>query len=162
MRLPLALALLATLSSHAWAADSDGTEPDRALTPGAIRTTNRAEIVGVNTSEVRNVSGALKLQVYRRYGMKGPSDTIPGTDHQGPFEVDHDVPLCVGGSNDIRNLWIQAGDGQWNFHDKDRLEDAICRKLKKGLISVQQAQAVFLGDWKAGYVAEFGGPPVHE
>ncbi|KAA0117904.1 HNH endonuclease [Methylobacterium sp. P1-11] len=116
----------------------------------------------MNTATVRNVTGAEKLAVYRRYGMTGPSDTIPGTNHQGPFEVDHRLPLCAGGANDITNLWIQASDGPWTFHDKDRLEDRICAKLKRGVISVEQAQAVFLGDWKAGYVAEFGGAPAHE
>lgn len=160
MRLPIALALMAiALSTPAHALDSDGTEPDPVLTPGAVRTTIRDEIVGVKTSTVRSVSGAEKLAVYRRYGMKGPNDIIPGTDHLPPHEADHRVPLCSGGSNDITNLWIQAGSGPWNFHDKDRLEDRICQKLKKGLITVQQAQAVFLGDWKAGYVAEFGGAP---
>lgn len=159
MRLSFALALVAGLSSFAHAADSDGTEPDPVLTPGAVRTVNRDEIVGVNTATVRNVSGAEKLAVYRRYGMKGPHDTIPGTDHQEPFEVDHRLPLCAGGANDITNLWIQASDGPWTFHDKDALEDRVCSKLKKGLLTVEQAQAVFLGDWKAGYVAEFGHAP---
>lgn len=41
------------------------------------------------------------------------------------------------------------------------LDNQIC-KLKRGLVTVEQAQAVFLGDWKAGYVAEFGGAPRHE
>lgn len=159
MRLPLALALVAGLTSHALAADSDGTEPDPVLTPGAVRTVNRDEIVGVNTATVRNVTGAEKLAVYRRYGMTGPHSVIPGTDHLPPHECDHRVPLCAGGSNDVSNLWIQAGSGPWNFHDKDRLEDATCQKLKKGLVTVEQAQAVFLGDWKAGYVAEFGRAP---
>lgn len=158
-----ALALASALSSSALAAAvSDGTRPDDRVTPGEIRTTDRAKIVGVNTSEVRNVSSALKLAVYRRYGMTGPSDTIPGTNHQGPFEVDHRLPLCAGGSNDITNLWIQAGDGPGNFHFKDALEDRICRKLKKGLVTVAQAQAAFLGDWQAAYAAEFGHAPRDE
>ncbi|MCJ2085492.1 HNH endonuclease [Methylobacterium sp. E-005] len=157
----LAGAFACLLSTHAFAA-SDGTEPDPVLTPGAVRTTDRAEIVGETTAQVRNVSGAEKLAVYRRYGMKGPHDAIPGTDHMAPFEIDHRLPLCSGGSNDITNLWVQAGDGPWTFHDKDRLEDRVCAKLKRGLVTVEQAQAVFLGDWKAGYVAEFGGAPQHD
>ncbi len=160
-RILAALALACALSTPAHAA-SDGTEPDPVLTPGAVRTTDRAEIVGVNPATVRNVTGAEKLAVYRRYGMKGPHDAIPGTDHMAPFEIDHRVPLCAGGANDVTNLWVEAGDGPWTFHDKDRLEDRVCQKLKKGLITVEQAQAVFLGDWKAGYVAEFGGAPQHD
>jgi hypothetical protein len=159
MRFTLALALLAGLSSFAHALESDGTEPDPVLTPGAVRTVNRDEIVGVNTATVRNVSGAEKLAVYRRYGMTGPHDTIPGTSHQAPFEIDHRVPLCAGGANDITNLWVEASDGPWTFHDKDALEDRLCSKLRKGLVTVEQAQAAFLGDWKAGYVAEFEHAP---
>jgi hypothetical protein len=131
-----ALALACALASPAVAA-SDGTEPDPVLTPGAIRTADRNLIEAVNTAAVRNVSGAEKLAVYRRYGMKGPHDAIPGTDHLPPYEVDHRVPLCAGGANDITNLWVQASDGPWTFHDKDALEDRVCSRLKRGLITVE-------------------------
>jgi hypothetical protein len=157
----LAGALACLLSSAACAAPFDGTEPDPVLTPGAVRTTDRAEIIGVNTAAVRNVTGAEKLAVYRRYGMAGPNAVIPGTDHLPPHEVDHRCPLCAGGSNAIEKLWIQAGDGPWNFHDKDKLEAWVCRRLRRGLITVESAQAIFIGDWKAAYVKAFGAPPVH-
>lgn len=140
-------------------AHTDGIHPDPVYTPGAVRTHDRNKIVTVNTKTVRNVSDKLKLRVYRRYGMTGPNGTIPGTSHQKPFEVDHRIPLCAGGANAIGNLWIQASDGDWTFHQKDLLEDRVCRKLKKGVITVAQAQAVFYGDWTEAYLKEFGVHP---
>lgn len=158
MRLPLALALVAGLSSPAHALDSDGTEPDPVLTPGAVRTTDKAEICDTKTSTVRNVSGSLKLQVYRRYGMPGPSGTFPGTDVQGPWEVDHLISLELGGSNDITNLWPESYSQAMGAHQKDRYENYLHKQVCSGQMSVEDAQRQIATDWMAGYRAAFGRP----
>ena len=151
MRFPLALALLASFSTHAWAIDSDGTEPDPVFTPGAIRTTDRAEICGTKTSAVRNVSGSEKLAVYRRYGMVGPSGTFPGTTLQGPWEIDHLVSLELGGSNDVANLWPQAFNQPMGAHEKDALENKLHKLVCTGQIAVEDAQHDIATDWVAAY-----------
>jgi len=50
-------------------------------------------------------------------------------------ELDHFYPLCAGGSNDIKNLWFQPVDNEWNgknfgFHEKDKLETLVCAQIK--------------------------------
>jgi hypothetical protein len=32
------------------------------------------------------------------------------------YELDHLIPLELGGSNDLRNLWPQPFEGEWNAH----------------------------------------------
>lgn len=158
MRFPLALALVAGLSSPAHALDSDGTEPDPVLTPGAVRTTDKAEICDTKTSTVRNVSGSLKLQVYRRYGMPGPSGNFPGTSVQGPWEVDHLVSLELGGSNDITNLWPESYSQAMGAHQKDALENRLRHMVCADLLTVEEAQHDIATDWVAAYRKYVGAP----
>lgn len=146
MRLILAACLLAGFSSHALAVNSDGTKPDDTLTPGEIRTTDRAEICGHTTKEFRDVSVTTKIAARRAYGLKSATD---GWCANG-CEVDHRIPLVVGGDNkpsSIKNLWPQASP---IYHRKDICEEKVGRALCAGTISVTDAQAIFLGDWTVG------------
>jgi hypothetical protein len=68
------------------------------------------------------------------------------------FEEDHRVPLGLGGApRDHRNLWPEPRHGQWNAEKKDELEDAIHSLVCRNEMTLQQGQAVFLGDWRDGY-----------
>ena len=62
------------------------------------------------------------------------------------FEDDDRIPVCGGGDNaDPRNHWPEP----WaEAHVKDRLEAATCRAVCAGRITLQHAQAIFLGDWR--------------
>jgi hypothetical protein len=150
MRSLAVLAFVAGLSSHVWAA-SDGVRPDPILTPGAVRTTSRDDICSTKTGTIRNVSGSLKLQVYRRYGMSGPKAAFPGTDLLPPYEIDHLVSLELGGSNDITNLWPEAFDQPLGAHAKDQLENKLHRLICAGRIPVEVAQHAIATDWVAAY-----------
>lgn len=153
MRTLIALALAAGLSSHAWAA-GDGTEPDPVLTPGEVRTVEKAEICGHRTGEFRHVTVTEKVASRRAYGIAGEFAGYCGNaDANGKrgCEQDHRVPLTVGGGNSpgsIRNIWPQRPDGPFGYHVKDRCEEAVGRDICSGKITVGQAQAVFLGDWR--------------
>jgi hypothetical protein len=150
IRFLAALALVCALASPAMAA-SDGIRPDPMLTPGAVRTTNRDDICSTKTGAIRNVSGSLKLQVYRRYGMSGPTAAFPGADLLPPYEVDHLVSLELGGSNDITNLWPEAFNQPLGAHEKDKLENKLHRLICAGRISVEAAQHAIATDWVAAY-----------
>lgn len=57
------------------------------------------------TKKVRNVTESEKKKVYSEYGLSGNNQGFcKGT--QG-CEIDHLIPLEIGGSNDISNLWPQ-------------------------------------------------------
>lgn len=149
LRSVFALAL-ACVCTPAMAA-SDGVRPDPVLTPGAIRTTDKAEICATKTSTVRNVSGSEKLAVYRRYGMAGPNAAFPGTELLPPYEVDHLISLELGGSNDITNLWPEAYGQPMGAHEKDAVENRLHHMICAGRISVEDAQHAIATDWVAAY-----------
>jgi len=52
--------------------------------------------------------------VYAEYGIVERSP--------GEYEVDHDVPLELGGSNDIANLWPEAAAPPPGFTRRTRLK----------------------------------------
>jgi hypothetical protein len=154
----LALALAVAFSSPAWAVDSDGTRPDDKLTPGEVRTVSREEICTTKTGTVRNVSVTTKIAVKRAYGLINRPGWCPATE-VCTLEIDHRVPLEIGGGNtpgSIRNLWPERGEGPNNFHDKDRCENETHRRVCAGTLSVEAAQAIFLGDWVAGCATLMG------
>ena len=97
---------------------------------------------------MRRVSEATKREVYRRYGVK--------THSTGQYEVDHLIPLELGGSNSIRNLFPEAALPRPGFHEKDRLENRLHRKVCAGQMSLASAQRRFKRNWLLAYRREFG------
>lgn len=151
-RVLAALALACALSTPAHAA-SDGTEPDPVLTPGAVRTTDLHEICGHSTREFRHVTVTEKVAARRAYGILPPRDGWCAAGKGCDTEIDHLIPLTVGGGNppgSIANLWPMRGDGPDNYHVKDICEAKVGRALCAGKISVEVAQDIFRHDWKVG------------
>src|SRR5208282_1087672 len=100
------------------------------LTPGAIFpnvTVDMLAHVGY-TKSVRNVPESEKERVFAEYGITHHSP--------GEYEVDHLIPLELGGSNDIKNLWPEPYHGAWNAHIKDRLEDKLHAMVKSHQIDL--------------------------
>ena len=88
----------------------------------------------------------LKLEQMPFYGYPA------GTD-QRSLEEDHREPLEIGGApRDPRNLWPQP---LAEAHAKDRLETAVKRDVCAGRLTLQQGQAVFLGDFWQEYDRRF-------
>ena len=116
----------------------NGLLPDRSCTPGvAVRGLRLSVLCRYGyTASVRNVPLDVKRTVYRRYGI---SRHAPGQ-----FEVDHLIPLAVGGSNDERNLWPQAAPG---YHRKDRIEADLARAVCARRVSLADAQHAIASDW---------------
>lgn len=55
------------------------------------------------------------------------------------FKIDHFIPLCAGGSNDLENLWPQHKS---IYQLTDPIEPILCEKMAQGKLS--QANAVKL------------------
>jgi hypothetical protein len=128
-----------------------GSLPDRACTPGArftTVTTARVCTSGYSRS-VRHVSYSEKSSVYAAYGMGRHFNG-----HNG--EVDHLVPLELGGSNDQSNLWPETASGTYGSHQKDRLENELHYRLCGGQLALRRAQQLIAGDWVKAYRSAFG------
>jgi hypothetical protein len=74
------------------------------------------------------------------------------------YEIDHLIPLCLGGSDDPSNLWPQPRrsiEPKWNAEAKDRLERLICDMVCGGQLDIATAQEAFAKDWVAAYQKYF-------
>src|SRR5215469_17278159 len=91
--------------------------PDAKLTPGdTFDVTAQDVCVSGYAKKVRAVPAWLKRQAYAEYGI---------TEYKtGDYEVYHLIPLSLGGSNSIRNLWPQSTKtSPWNSYVKDALQE---------------------------------------
>jgi hypothetical protein len=138
------LRLFAFLALASAVLAADPIRPDPKLTPGDAVDVSRADLCHPGyTAKVRHVTLATKKKVFAEYG-------IPWNRH-ADFEVDHLIPLEIGGSNSIRNLWPERRSGTWGASRKDRLEGKLHRLVCSGQIDLQGAQAAIAGDWIAAY-----------
>lgn len=131
--------------------------PDPTKTPGVAEpklTMERICAPGFSTKPWRHVSTGDKNAVYRAYGMKNHEGACSGKEG---CEVDHLIPLEVGGSNSHKNLWPQPFQGiTWNAHVKDQLENDLHALVCQGQISLEEAQKCIASDWIACYKAQTG------
>ena len=126
--------------------------PDPSRTPGAVLTTDASTICAPGyASSVRDVSTGTKEQVYAEYGVSYPQPT-------GAYEVDHFIPLEIGGSNDINNLWLEPASPTPGFHQKDQFENFEHGQVCNGTISAAEAQSRMVFDWYFYWQEEVGGP----
>src|SRR5438067_9554474 len=125
--------------------------PDPRLTPGAVLTTDTATVCQPGYSKsVRHTSGKLKAQIYREYGIDRAS---------GHFEIDHLIPLELGGADVAGDLWPGSYDTTpWNAHVKDKLEDRLHALVCAGRLSIENAQREIATDWIAAYEKYLGKP----
>lgn len=122
--------------------------PSDIITPGAIASHDSNEVCGI-------INGLTYSKRHRAtpYDLKA---AIRQRDHStGGGEVDHRVPLCLGGADVEANLWWQQ-----NFKHKDELEAWACRAVcHEHTLGLDAAQTMFLGDWRESYKQVFGVMP---
>jgi hypothetical protein len=90
-------------------------------------------------------------EVLLRYGL--PAGAHPD------YEIDHLIPLCLGGSDDFSNLWPQPRqtiEPRWNAEVKDRLERRLCEMLCAAELDIGTAQQAIAKDWVAAYRKYYG------
>src|SRR5271168_3872578 len=71
--------------------------PDPTLTPGAVRTIEVGNICSQGTSGLRHWSRERDDRIMAEYGL--PPGPHPD------YEIDHLIPLGIGGADDDKNLW---------------------------------------------------------
>lgn len=95
-------------------------------------------------SRRRHVSRRTRARVFAEYGI---------THHKasGDYEIDHLIPLGLGGSNDLKNLWPQPAGPGLGFHEKDHLEDLLHERVCAHAVPLEEAQKAFAKDWVAAF-----------
>jgi hypothetical protein len=93
-----------------------------------------------STQERRRVSPEAHRQAFAEYGLSYPQP-------RGSFEVDHLIPLELGGDNTIANLWPEAAEPVPGFHEKDRVENYLHRQVCSGAMGLADAQRDIARDW---------------
>ncbi len=132
--------------------------PDDSVTPGIVASTDQREVC-------ETVGGLTYSKRHRAtpYHLKEEIRERDGCDPHNS-EVDHRLPLALGGDDVEGNLSCQPGPAAgvtWNFHDKDRLEvyawESVC---KHHTMSLGAAQAMFLApsNWIKRYCEVFKDP----
>lgn len=153
--LPVASQTLECTSCAVYGKSSIGSAllPDKKVTPGAIRTTDSHEICAKNfrTGPYRKTTASTKKHVYFAYGVEPNKGKC-----KGGCEVDHLIPLELGGLDDIKNLWPQPSQPKPGFHEKDVLENRLHKAVCEGRISLVDAQEALRGDWYKA-LQSFGG-----
>ncbi len=125
-------------------------EPNRALTPGhafASATTSQVCVSGYSRS-VRYVTTAVREQVFGSYHIGYPPLA-------GAYELDHLIPLELGGDNSASNLWPQPYHGANSADVKDHLENHLRTLVCSGQVELGTAQQAMAGDWRAA-AARYG------
>lgn len=126
--------------------------PDPACTPGSVLTQDAATVCRAGyAAGVRDVSAATRRAVLAAYDDVDPP--------RGAYELDHLIPLELGGGNDAANLWPEPALGARNAYDKDLAENALRGAVCGGRIALVEAQRTMATDWRTvrttgGFAAE--------
>jgi uncharacterized protein DUF3761 len=130
-------------------------EPDRRCSPGAVYVRLTRPVLcarGFRTGSIRNVPQAEKFTVEHEYGL---AERYYGR----TLEVDHIVPLELGGSNVAANLFPERAGPAPGYGVKDRLENRLHALVCAGSMSLAAAQAGIARDWESLYTRVFGVRP---
>lgn len=119
-----------------------GPLPDAQCTPGAVMTTDFETICNTSTHGRRLVTATVHRQAFTEYGYSYPQ--APGA-----FEVDHLIPLELGGDNVIENLWAEPAEPRPGFHEKDKVENYLHKQVCSHSMSLADAQHQIATDWMA-------------
>ncbi len=153
----LAISFVA-FASIVWGDPKASEVPDDSVTPGVVASTDQREVC--------ETVGGLTYSKRHRATPQALKTAIRERDSCDPHnsEVDHRLPLALGGDDVEGNLSCQPGPAygvKWNFHDKDRLEvyawESVC---KHHTMTLGAAQAMFLApsNWIKRYCEVFSDP----
>jgi hypothetical protein len=134
-----------------------GNLPDPVITPGSANPALTPELLCSATFSPRalriGVSPALGDRIFVAYSMAPKVSPCP-------CEIDHLIPLALGGSNEAANLWPQSiTTWPWNTKAKRQLEKALRAEVCSGRTNLLAAQDQIATNWIAAYQVRFGYPP---
>jgi hypothetical protein len=122
--------------------------PDAICTPGAtdprVSQANIASTICVDgwTATVRppeSVTAAIKTERMAAYGATPP---------RSAYELDHLIPLELGGASTVANLWPEPYAGTAGARAKDRVETRLHDQVCAGTLTLAEAQRAIAADWR--------------
>lgn len=156
MKNKLLFTILITLLFSTNCFSEDSLRPNKLLTPGMTRVVTKEEICNSSTKLVRKTTTQMKNTVYKEYNLKQKTDSKCTGPSNVCYEVDHLIPLGIGGADNVNNLWIQSYDNlKYTAHDKDKLEFHLHNLICKNTISIEEAQSCIANDWILCYEKYF-------
>lgn len=123
--------------------------PNKELTPGQIQT-NDLNIICYHYYDqlLIQIPDDITQQVYQEYIIKNPG--------YKEFEIDHWIPLALGGSNNIQNLWPQPVTSP-GYKEKDYVQLYLRDQVCNHNMSLTDARQQITGDWYSLFLKIKGG-----
>ena len=128
--------------------------PDPTCTPGAANATITADVLRnplFKTGCIRNMATIedQKKATYRWYDSQEPSNNIHAYQ---TCELDHFIPLELGGADTLDNIWPQCGpDGvslaNRYFKQKDLVENYLAMRVKSCNMDLNTARVEIVSNW---------------
>jgi hypothetical protein len=128
--------------------------PDPNCTPGAINPTVTVRILkardySTGCTRDQATGRTVKNQTYDWYNFPHPENN---SGQNMVCELDHFIPLELGGADTLDNIWPQCGpnDVELNeryFKQKDLVENYLAAQVKAGAMDLSEAQRGIAADW---------------
>jgi hypothetical protein len=135
-----------------------GAKPDRRCSPGAYSPRLTKSVIcspHFHTRKIRKPSRSVKYAVERAYGL-------PTGLYHHALEIDHIVPLKLGGSNSVANLFPEEyafADHRPGYVVKDSLDARVHKLVCAGRMHLRTAQRRIASNWEKLYRQVFGRAP---
>lgn len=121
----------------------NGQLPDPSCTPGAVDpAVTQADIQ--STICRAGYTASVRPPESQTEAFKWNVAEVAYAQHDVSGELDHLVPLELGGANDASNLWVEAGSIP---NPKDAVEDALNQAVCSGRIKLRAAQDEIARNW---------------
>lgn len=119
-----------------------GLLPDPECTPGSVFEDASKEEICVSgySKKARNVSEKTRKKVFAMYGIDYPVTF-------GSYELDHLIPLSLGGSNEISNLWPKSAEPFPGFFEKNVTGNYLREEICAGRVALSIAQEQIAKNW---------------
>jgi len=116
--------------------------PNPELTPGNFLTMDTDFLCIPRTVEelAKDTTVETKKQIFENYQLSYPP--------KKKYQMDRYIPISLGGSNDIRNIWPQSIDYP-GYQEKDKAEEYLYNLMCNNTINITTAQERIKTDWIA-------------
>ncbi len=114
--------------------------PSSFLTPGDSKKVTKEQICAPGyAASLKATKESAKEEAFSRYGLRdGVSKTSV---------LNHLIPIELGGTDNVENLWPEPMKGDWNATQKDALEQKLLGMVCDGSLTAKQAQNAIKKNW---------------